>query len=132
MLKWLQHHLFLAFYIFNALKYLFMINAKKIRYIRNRKFLPVGYSSSLKAKNNYYISIFGFIWSILKHYRVAIILITLCGIVDSLVDFSFGPLFTKIIVKSVENYTGPRGEIMSVLLRPLCLIIFIWFTKSLY
>ena len=109
---------------------LFMLNAKKIRYIRNRKFLPVGFSSSLKAKNNYHISIFGFVWSVLKNYRIAIILITLCGIIDTLVDFSFGPLFTKIIVKSVDNYVGPRGEIMSVLLQPLCLIIFIWFTSD--
>ena len=99
---------------------LFMLNAKKIRYIRNRKFLPVGYSSSLKEKNNYYVSIFGFIWSILKGYRFAIIVIALFGIIDTLVDFSFGPLFTKIVVKSVDTYTGPRGEIMSVLLKPLC------------
>ena len=109
---------------------LFMLNAKKIRYIRNRKFLPVGYSSSLKEKNNYYVSIFGFIWSILKGYRFAIIVIALFGIIDTLVDFSFGPLFTKIVVKSVDTYTGPRGEIMSVLLKPLCLIIFVWFTSD--
>lgn len=107
-----------------------MLDAKKIRYIRNRKFLPVGYSSSLKEKNNYYISILGFIWSILKGYRVAIIVVMLMGILDNLVDFSFAPFFTKIIVKSVDGYVGPRNEVMSVLFKPLCLLVFIWFTSD--
>ncbi len=104
-----------------------LLNRKKIRYIRNRHFLPMTYKGSRDFKAGEKPSVVRFIWDIIKGHRIALLLISFAGIADCLSNFAMGPIFVKAIIKTASEYTGAREQILDILLTPIIIMLSIWF-----
>ena len=107
------------------------LTKKKIHYIRNRQFLPMNYNGSKDFKEGEKASVLDFIWNISKGHRFALIVISLIGTLDCLSNFAMGPIFVKAIIKTANEYTGNRSEILSVLMIPIVVMLSIWFFADL-
>jgi ABC-type multidrug transport system fused ATPase/permease subunit len=100
------------------------VSKRFIRHIRNRIFLrETSFNSYHKNEN---ITLFGFISSILKGLRLLMFFYGLSGILVCVVDFSIAPIFSRVVVKAVENYTGPRDEIWGAIKWPFIMMFSIW------
>ena len=102
------------------------LTRKKIRYIRNWRFLPISYKGSKDFKANEKPSVVNFIWHIIKGHRIALILIATICTVDCFANFALGPIFVKQIIKVASEYTGAKSEILNVLMSPILVMLTIW------
>ena len=102
------------------------ITKRKIHYIKNRQFLPMNYTGSKDFKQGEIPSIVNFIWNIIKGQRIVIFFISIIGIIDCLSNFAMGPIFVKAIIKTANEYTGVRSEVLNVLMFPIIVMLSIW------
>ena len=106
------------------------LSRRKIRYIRNKYFLPMNYKGSKEFKAGEKPSVVKFIWSIIKGHRISLILISLIGVADCLSNFAMGPVFVKAIIRTANEYTGAREEILKILITPITIMLVIWGTTD--
>ena len=109
-----------------------LLSKKKIKYIRNRNFLPMNYTGSKDFRANEKPSVVNFIWNIIKGQRIALLLISLICVIDCCSNFALGPIFTKIIVKTATEYTGLRENVLSVLIKPITLLLSVWLFADIF
>ena len=105
---------------------------KKIHYIRNRQFLPMNYTGSNDFKSNEKISVWKFIWNILKGQRIVVAIIGVIATIDCFSNFALGPIFVKAIIKSANEYTGARSNVLSYLMTPIVVMLLIWFLADVF
>ena len=97
----------------------------KFQYFRNKKFLPMSYETSMaEAKNN--ISAIFFIKIILKGSWHLVIFGIISGICCDFTDFAYAPIVSQWFVRTLENYTGTRVELVNTLMIPIIVILFAW------
>ena len=106
------------------------LTRRKIRHIRNRQFLPMNYNGSKEFKADEKPSVINFIWNIIKGHRIAILFISVAGIIDCFGNFAMGPIFVKQIIKAASEYTGVRSEILSALMTPIFILLTVWLASD--
>ena len=100
-------------------------SSKKINYFKNRQFLPASYQTSLKLPNDN-LGFLQFVFSIMNGMKLGFFLTMLAAIVSVAMDYAYGPIFAQWFVRVLENYNGPRSEVMSVVLRPFIIMMILW------
>ena len=106
------------------------LSRKRFRYLRNRRFLPTSYQTSVE-KYKEKITVMQFLRMLLKGSYIGIFFVTLTAIISSFFDFAYGPIFAQWFVRVLQNYTGPRSEVLSVLLIPLIVMVLTWVVPDL-
>lgn len=100
-------------------------SSKKINYFKNRQFLPASYQTSLKFPNDN-LGFLQFVLSIMNGMKLGFFLTMLAAIVSVAMDYAYGPIFAQWFVRVLENYNGPRSEVMNVVLRPFIVMMILW------
>ena len=108
------------------------ISAKKIHYLRNNKFLPMSYQTSMTGnQTNNHISVVKFIQMILKGSWLDIIFVTFAATLSDFIDFAYGPVISQWLVRTLENFTGEKNELLNVLIKPIIIALLIWIIPDL-
>ena len=90
----------------------------------------MNYKGSKEFKANEKPSVINFIWNIIKGHRIAILFISVAGIIDCFGNFAMGPIFVKQIIKAASEYTGARSEILSALITPIFILLTVWLASD--
>ena len=108
------------------------ISAKKIHYLRNNKFLPMSYQTSMTGnQTNNHISVVKFIQMILKGSWLGIIFVTFAATLSDFIDFAYGPVVSQWLVRTLENFTGEKNELLNVLIKPIIIALLMWIIPDL-
>ena len=101
------------------------INKKKIRYLRNRRFLPMSYESSVSFPQEKF-SFFKFVKAVLKDCKKGLFFVMCAAVFGTLMDYSYAPIFSKWLISIIENHTGTRSEIAVAILFPVGFMLTFW------
>lgn len=101
------------------------INKKKIRYLRNRRFLPMSYESSVSFPQEKF-SFFKFVKAVLKDCKKGLFFVMCAAVFSTLMDYSYAPIFSKWLISIIENNTGTRSEIAVAIIFPVGFMLTFW------
>ena len=101
------------------------INKKKIRYLRNRRFLPMSYESSVSFPQEKF-SFFKFVKAVLKDCKKGLFFVMCAAVFGTLMDYSYAPIFSKWLISIIENNTGTRSEIAVAIIFPVGFMLTFW------
>ncbi len=99
------------------------LSKKRVRYLRNRLFLPVAYETSMQRTKD--VSVLQMMNALLKGCKIGYVAFIVVAIVGMLIDWSYSAIFTKWLVEIVEKSNGQHIEIVNIV-GALCFFGFIW------
>jgi ATP-binding cassette subfamily B protein len=101
------------------------INPKKVRRIRNKLFLKHYYLTSIKSYSKDF-NFFHFLKYLLSDHKLSFSFYLFASIVVVIFDFTINPVFSKVIIDSIQQYSGSREYIWEVVRIPITTMLIVW------
>ena len=90
----------------------------------------MSYESSVKFPQDN-LSFLNFALSITKGMRVGFFCVMFAAVFSTFMDYSYAPIFSKWLISILENYTGSRQEIFSVVMVPFVAMMVFWISADI-